>query len=60
MEALSEGLEHRWYLLRIVFSSDDAEIIQNIQDGISNATKFFEVRLYVVQLDGHVSDANIL
>ena len=62
MELLSEDLKH-WnncYLLRILFSGRDAGIIQGIQDGVSNATKFFEVRLRIVQLDGDVSNVVIM
>ena len=62
METLSEGLKH-WhdcYLLGIVFSSQDAGVIQEIQDGVLEATKFFEVRLCIVQLGGNVSDITML
>lgn len=47
LEYLSSGLSHKWYLPGFFFSGTDAEIIQDIQAGISRARSLFEVHLYV-------------
>ncbi|PIL29472.1 hypothetical protein GSI_08414 [Ganoderma sinense ZZ0214-1] len=50
LNALSAGLKHKYGWLRLVFVGNDAEIIRQIQEGVSNATIFFETRCHVETL----------
>ncbi|PIL29477.1 hypothetical protein GSI_08419 [Ganoderma sinense ZZ0214-1] len=48
LAALSEGLKHPRYLPRWFFNSKDAEIIQEIEIGVSKAQTYFQTRCQVV------------
>ena len=47
LEVRSEDLRHKWYIPSCFFSSQDADVIRDIQDGVSKATTYFQVTICV-------------